>query len=79
MLVAFLWAQFASAEHGHDHALDELSHVCGICQQLDSGESPIADAGPTRAIPAAALSAKLASVAVESAEPYPHFSARASP
>ena len=79
VLAVLVWPQFASAEHGHNHALDGPSHVCAICQQLDSGEHPLADAAPTHAIPPAAPSPKPASVAVESTEPFPHYSARASP
>ena len=79
VLAVLVWPQFASAEHGHNHALDGPSHVCAICQQLDSGEHPLADAAPTHAIPPAAPSLKPASVAVESTVPFPHYSARASP
>ncbi len=78
ILVALLWAQLAIAEHCHDHALDDSSHACGICQQLDSGDTVLADSARTRSIRPAALS-ETAGATVVSTEPFPHFSARASP
>ena len=79
MLVALVWTQFAIAEHGHDHALDDLSHICGICQQLDSGDSVIAAIAPIRSAHPAVVSAASARDATASAEPFPHYNARASP
>lgn len=79
ILAGLLWAQFALAEHAHEHAVGEFSHACDICQHLDSGDSAVPDSVPARAIQMPALAAESAGVAIVSTEPFPHYSARASP
>ncbi len=80
ILFGLLWAQVALAEHQHEHAVDDdISHVCGICLKLDPGDAVPAGAAPTCTVFLPVLPASPVSVAAETPEPFPHYSARASP
>ena len=87
IIVGLVWTQFAFAEHGHDHDHDHdhdyviADHPddCGICLQLDSGDSVLAYGTSTHNTFPAALSAEWTGDLIESTEPFPHYSARASP
>ena len=79
ILVALVWFQFGYAKHDHHHALGDEAYDCNVCLQLESGDAMLGEFEPVDEIKPASRCLAGNRAKLITTEPFPHYSARASP